>query len=114
MIPDLDKLHIEYKNSRNRTRKLLSKIRALEKKYYFLERITRPRKTTDTKSDDIELEYAIMHLFEDLNFKIIANCECTLFALFALFAFDSFVKSTLQFKVYGSFHFAIFVLRIEN
>ncbi len=69
MIPDLDKLHIEYKNSRNRTRKLLSKIKSLKKKYYFLERITRPRKPTDTKRDDTELEYAVMHLFEDLNFK---------------------------------------------
>lgn len=68
-LPEISEIHNEYKYHRNKTRKLLSKIKRIESEFDFLERIVEPRKDTDTKEDDVELEFAVMRLFETLNFK---------------------------------------------
>ena len=68
-IPELKQAEIEYRKKRNETRKVYNKLKKLEKKFYFLDRIVQPRKDTDTKKDDLKLELAIFHLFESIGFK---------------------------------------------
>jgi len=68
-IPELKVANDNYRKKRNDARKALAKIRKLEQKFYFLKRIVEPRKNTDTKTEDVELEYAVMDLFKSLNFK---------------------------------------------
>lgn len=68
-IPELIEADSFYRKKRNETRKALEKVKKLEAKYYFLDRIVQPRKDTDTKKDDVELEFAILDLFKSLGFK---------------------------------------------
>lgn len=68
-IPELLLADAEYRKLRNETRKAYGKLKKAESKFSFLDRIVQPRKTTDTKKDDVELEYAVMHLFESVGFK---------------------------------------------
>lgn len=70
-IPEFESRLKEYRKYRNRARKELKKIQKLKEKYYFLDRIIQPRKDTDTRDDDIELEIAVQHLFESIHF----NCS---------------------------------------
>lgn len=68
-IPELLLADAEYRKLRNETRKAYYKLKKTESKFSFLDRIVQPRRTTDTKKDDVELEYAVMHLFESVGFK---------------------------------------------
>jgi hypothetical protein len=69
IIPEFKLLSDEYKSLKRKAKKVFRKIKVLEEKYYFLDRIIEPRKKSDVKENDVELEFAIMHLFESLNFK---------------------------------------------
>jgi hypothetical protein len=71
IIPELKQADAEYRKERNKARKAYEKLKKLEKKYFFLDRIVQPRKDTDTKKDDVELEWAIFDLFESIGF----NCK---------------------------------------
>lgn len=68
-IPELIEADSYYREKRNETRKALEKVKKLEAKFYFLDRIVLPRMNTDTKKDDVELEYAILDLFKSIGFK---------------------------------------------
>ncbi|GET28186.1 hypothetical protein [Prolixibacter sp. SD074] len=68
-IPELIEADSFYRKKRNETRKALEKVKKLEAKFYFLDRIVQPRKDTDTKKDDVELEFAILDLFKSIGFK---------------------------------------------
>ncbi|PCH67313.1 MAG: hypothetical protein COC06_11425 [Bacteroidales bacterium] len=68
-ILEIAQANIEYKKARNTARKKLNKLKIAKEKYYFLDRIIEPRKDTDTRDNDIELEYAILNLFKSIGFK---------------------------------------------
>lgn len=68
-IPEYNVALKEYKKHRNLARKKLAKLKKIDEKYYFLDRIVEPRKESDSKKDDVELEIALQHLFKSIQFK---------------------------------------------
>ena len=68
-IPEIKQAGIEYRMNRNQAKKSLEKLKRLERKFYFLDRIVQPRKDSDTKKNDLDLEWAVLHLFENIGFK---------------------------------------------
>ncbi len=69
ILPEIKQLETEYRQTRNLARKKLNKLCIAKKKFYFLNRIIEPRKDTDTKEDDVNLEYAVHDLFKSIGFK---------------------------------------------
>lgn len=68
-IPEIHSLRQDYKTHRNKARRTLAKLKSLQDKYYFLDRIVEPRNDSESGEQDIKLEYAIMDLFKSIGFK---------------------------------------------